>query len=51
MKKMSNVAMRDSNGGFASAKCPWCGKKFTGLLIAYARYDAHLKWELKLRGH
>ncbi len=49
MKNMSVSSMKNTNGG-ASARCPFCGKKYTGLLIALARYQAHLNWELKLRG-
>ena len=46
MKKMSTSAMRNANGGrifFASAKCPFCGKKYTGLFVAAALYDAHVR--------
>ncbi len=50
MKKMTSAAMMQANGGLASQKCPFCGKKFTGLFIAYALYKDHLKKELKLRG-
>lgn len=50
MKRMTETAMMQANGGFASAKCPFCGKKFTGLFVALARYQLHLDWELKLRG-
>jgi len=49
MKSMTKTAMMQANGGLASAKCPFCGKKFTGLFIALARYQNHLNWELKLR--
>jgi len=46
MKKMSTAAMREANGGgifdIPSAKCPFCGKKFSGYYIIACLYDYHV---------